>query len=90
MTTAYIGIDLHRTVIQICVLDERGERIGSVIVVCALTTTPDRGVRRFLEEVRGQGGHRLGLLLGRQLDRESDLELATSILAARGEASCRS
>jgi transposase len=28
MTTAYIGIDLHRTVIQICVLDERGERIA--------------------------------------------------------------
>ena len=25
MTTSYIGIDLHRTVIQICVLDERGE-----------------------------------------------------------------
>jgi transposase len=28
MTTAYIGIDLHRTVIQICVLDARGERIA--------------------------------------------------------------
>jgi predicted NBD/HSP70 family sugar kinase len=29
MATAYsIGIDLHRTVIQICVLDERGERVG--------------------------------------------------------------
>jgi transposase len=28
MTTAYIGIDLHRTVIQLCVLDERGERIA--------------------------------------------------------------
>jgi transposase len=28
MTTAYIGIDLHRTVIQICALDERGERIA--------------------------------------------------------------
>ena len=28
MATAYIGIDLHRTVIQICVLDERGERIA--------------------------------------------------------------
>jgi len=28
MTTAYIGVDLHRTVIQICVLDERGERIA--------------------------------------------------------------
>ena len=28
MTTAYIGIDLHRTVIQICVLDQRGERIA--------------------------------------------------------------
>jgi transposase len=28
MTTAYIGIDLHRTVIQICVLDKRGERIA--------------------------------------------------------------
>jgi transposase len=28
MTTAYIGIDLHRTVIQICVLDEHGERIA--------------------------------------------------------------
>jgi transposase len=28
MTTAYIGIDLHRTVIQICVLDERGERVA--------------------------------------------------------------
>lgn len=28
MTTAYIGIDLHRTVIQICVLNERGERIA--------------------------------------------------------------
>jgi len=28
MTASYIGIDLHRTVIQICVLDERGERIG--------------------------------------------------------------
>ena len=28
MSTAYIGIDLHRTVIQICVLDERGERIA--------------------------------------------------------------
>jgi transposase len=28
ITTAYIGIDLHRTVIQICVLDERGERIA--------------------------------------------------------------
>ncbi len=25
MSTAYIGIDLHRTVIQICVLDEHGE-----------------------------------------------------------------
>jgi transposase len=25
MTTSYIGIDLHRTVIQICVLDEQGE-----------------------------------------------------------------
>jgi predicted NBD/HSP70 family sugar kinase len=25
MTTAYIGIDLHRTAIQICGLDERGE-----------------------------------------------------------------
>src|SRR5262249_20604160 len=29
MATAYsIGIDLHRTVIQICVLDERGERVA--------------------------------------------------------------
>jgi len=28
MGTAYIGIDLHRTVIQICVLDEHGERIA--------------------------------------------------------------
>jgi transposase len=28
MTTAYIGIDLHRTVIQICVLDARGERVA--------------------------------------------------------------
>jgi len=28
MTTAYIGIDLHRTVIQICVLDAGGERIA--------------------------------------------------------------
>ena len=28
MTTAYFGIDLHRTVIQICVLDARGERVG--------------------------------------------------------------
>jgi transposase len=28
MTTAYIGIDLHRTVIQICVLDACGERIA--------------------------------------------------------------
>lgn len=26
MTTSYIGIDLHRTIIQICVLDEHGER----------------------------------------------------------------
>ena len=25
MTTSYIGVDLHRSVIQICVLDERGE-----------------------------------------------------------------
>lgn len=28
MTTAYIGIDLHRTVIQICVLDGQGERLA--------------------------------------------------------------
>ena len=28
MTTAYIGVDLHRTVIQICVLDGRGEIVG--------------------------------------------------------------
>ena len=28
MTTSYIGIDLHRTVIQICVLDERGESVA--------------------------------------------------------------
>jgi predicted NBD/HSP70 family sugar kinase len=28
MTTAYIGVDLHRTVIQICVLDARGERVA--------------------------------------------------------------
>lgn len=28
MTTAYIGIDLHRSVIQICVLDAGGERIA--------------------------------------------------------------
>jgi len=28
MTTAYLGIDLHRTVIQICVLDAQGERIA--------------------------------------------------------------
>jgi len=28
MTTSYIGIDLHRTVIQICVLDQHGERIA--------------------------------------------------------------
>jgi len=29
MTTAYsIGVDLHRNVIQICVLDERGERVA--------------------------------------------------------------
>ena len=28
MTTAYIGIDLHRTVIQICVLDGRGEIVA--------------------------------------------------------------
>jgi transposase len=28
MTTTYIGIDLHRTVIQICVLDERGESVA--------------------------------------------------------------
>lgn len=28
MTTAYIGIDLHRTVIQICVLDAGGESIA--------------------------------------------------------------
>lgn len=28
MSTAYIGIDLHRTVIQICVLGERGEPIA--------------------------------------------------------------
>jgi transposase len=28
MTVSYIGIDLHRTVIQICVLDAQGERIA--------------------------------------------------------------
>jgi transposase len=28
MSRTYIGIDLHRTVTQICVLDERGERIA--------------------------------------------------------------
>jgi transposase len=28
MATTYIGIDLHRTVIQICVLDERGETVA--------------------------------------------------------------
>ena len=28
MTTAYIGIDLHRTVMQICVLDGRGEIVA--------------------------------------------------------------
>ncbi|HYN51413.1 MAG TPA: IS110 family transposase [Thermoleophilaceae bacterium] len=28
MTTSYIGIDLHRTVIQICVLDEHGEVVA--------------------------------------------------------------
>ena len=28
MATAYIGVDLHRTVIQICVLDAQGERLA--------------------------------------------------------------
>ena len=28
MSASYIGIDLHRNVIQICVLDERGEQIA--------------------------------------------------------------
>lgn len=28
MTASYIGIDLHRTVVQVCVLDARGERVA--------------------------------------------------------------
>jgi len=28
MATTYLGIDLHRTVIQICALDERGEIVA--------------------------------------------------------------
>jgi len=38
MTTAYIGIDLHRTVIQICVLDARGSPMVSNLRHLSRTT----------------------------------------------------
>lgn len=57
----------------------RGLRGGeaSVVVVCALTTTPDRGVRHFLEDVRASGGRPVGLLLtaGQRLRERTTLEL---------------
>lgn len=55
MATTYIGIDLHRTVIQICVLDDKGEIVAEERVSYASREEGQRAVevvKRFAPECR--------------------------------------
>lgn len=52
--------DQHRLLAELSALDPAPAR---VVAVASLTMTPDRGVERFLAQVRGDGSQRLRLLL---------------------------